>query len=80
MSGKADDSDVQVRMSAQRDEIYDHVVTRMVTLFAEEKYDSALAIGDEFFEWLDETLIDNEQTFFYDEDELKELYKSVRYE
>ena len=40
----------------------------------EEDHDSALAIADEFFEWLDPDQMDEEETMYYDERELLELY------
>ena len=41
---------------------------------ADEDHDSALAIADEFFEWLDPEQLEDEETLYYDERELLELY------
>jgi len=66
-------TDVQ-RLSYQRDLIYDWCTDRFKELLAADDHDSALAIADEFFEWLDPDQMDEEETLYYDERELLELY------
>ena len=58
------------RLSAQRDDIYDYMCDRFKQMIVEERLDDAMAIADEFFEWLDPEQMDDEETFYYDEREL----------
>ncbi len=60
------------RLSAQRDDIYDWCCDRFQELLAADDHDSALAIADEFFEWLDPEQMDEEETLYTDYDELRE--------
>jgi hypothetical protein len=60
------------RLSAQRDDIYDWCCDRFQQLLAADDHDSALAIADEFFEWLDPEQMDEEETLYTDYDELRE--------
>ena len=71
-----DDND-SFRMSHRRDDICEGVVSRLLTLFAEEKFDDALCLCQEYHEWMEETMLHKEQTIFYNEDELKELFHSL---
>lgn len=64
----------ELRLSEQRDGIYDYMCDRFQKLVAEEDHDSALALADEFYEWLDPHQLDDEPTTYYDERELKELF------
>ena len=66
-------TDVQ-RLSQQRDDIYDWCTDRFKELLADDDHDSALAIADEFFEWLNPDQMDEEETLYYNERELLELY------
>jgi hypothetical protein len=59
------------RLSAQRDGIYDWVCDRFQELLANDDHDSALALADEFFEWLDPEQMDEEETLYTDYDELR---------
>jgi len=61
------------RLSSQRDDIYDWCCTRFQELLANNDHDSALAIADEFFEWLDPEQMDDEETLYTDYDELRSL-------
>ena len=63
------------RISAQRDSIYEGVVNQFCTLMANERIDDALALADEFFEWMDPRTYINESTHFYLEDDLREVYR-----
>ena len=62
------------RISSQRDEIYDHVVSQFRVHMANDDIDSAMALADEFYEWMHPDQLDNEPTMFYDEDELLRRY------
>jgi len=65
------------RLSYQRDLVYDYCCERFKELLAEERHEDALAIADEFFEWLDPEQMEEEQTLYYNEEELLELYAQV---
>jgi hypothetical protein len=67
-----------LRISQYRDSIYDWACDRFQQLIAEEDNDAALALADEFYEWLDPEQLDNEPTLFFDADELTEHYQSIR--
>ena len=55
-----------LRISQQRDDIYDWVVERFKVLMAEERIDDALYLADEFFEWMDPNQLEQEETLFSD--------------
>ena len=63
-----------LRISQQRDDIYDWCCDRFKELMALEDHDSALALADEFYEWLDPNQLDNEITMFFNEHELYERF------
>ena len=67
-----------LRISQYRDSIYDWACDRFQQLIAEEDNDAALALADEFYEWLDPEQLDNEPTLFFDINELTEHYQSIR--
>jgi len=64
------------RLSYQRDLIYDYCTARFKELMAVEEIDSALALADEFFEWLDPEQLEQEETLYFNEDELRQLFES----
>ena len=66
-------NDVQ-RLSYQRDLVYDYCCDRFKELIAEDRHEDALALADEFFEWLDPEQLEDEETMYFNEDELLELY------
>ena len=66
-------TDVQ-RLSYQRDLVYDYCCERFKELIAEDRHEDALAIADEFFEWLDPDQMEDEETMYFNEEELLELY------
>ena len=68
-----DDATVE-RISAQRDDIYEGVVAQFRVLMAKDMINEALALADEFFEWMDPDQLENEPTMFYNEDELLRRY------
>lgn len=69
-----DDSSTVSRLSEQRDAIYEYVVERFRYHMAKDDVDSALALADEFYEWMDPNQLDNEITSFYNEHELYEIF------
>ena len=64
------------RLSAQRDEIYDYVVDRFRVHMNNDDIDSAMALADEFYEWMDPNQLENEKTHYYNEEELEEIYET----
>ena len=66
-----------LRISRQRDDIYDWVVDRFRVQISENDIDGAMALADEFFEWMDPDNLDNEQTFFINENDLKQRYEEL---
>ena len=66
-----------LRISQQRDDIYDSIVDQFRVLMADDNIDGALALADEFFEWMDPDQLENETTLFYNEHELESLYKQL---
>ena len=62
------------RISAQRDDIYEGVVAQFRVLMAKDMIDEALALADEFYEWMDPEQLENEPTVFYNEHELQERF------
>ena len=69
------DQETSERISAQRDDIYDGVVDQFRDLMAQDNIDGALALADEFFEWMDPEQLESEATVFFNADELQELYR-----
>lgn len=61
-------------ISARRDDIYEWATDRFKQLMAEERIDDALALADEFFEWLDPDQLHSEETLFYNEEQLQEYF------
>ena len=66
-----------LRISRQRDAIYDWVVGRFRVQISENDIDGAMALADEFFEWMDPDNLDSEQTFFYYENDLNQRYEEL---
>ena len=65
------------RLSYQRDLIYDFCCERFKELMKLEDHDSALALADEFYEWLDPEQLEDEETLYYNEEELQALYEQL---
>jgi glycogen debranching enzyme len=65
------------RLSQQRDDIYDWVVERFRYFMEHDEIDNAMALADEFYEWMDPDGMENEVTSFYNEEELLRLYMSL---
>ena len=55
------------------------IVERFRYLRAEDRESDALCFADEWFEWLSPDDYINESTLFYDENEIKELYESIKH-
>ena len=68
------DQETTERMSEQRDAIYDYVVGQFRVHMANDDIDSAMALADEFYEWMDPDQLENERTMLYNEDELLRRY------
>lgn len=66
-----------LRISKYRDAIYEWACDRFQKLIAEERVDDAIAFADEYYEWLDPEQLDEEETLYYDELELRQLYKEI---
>jgi len=67
------------RLNCVRSDLILWIVERFQYLLAEGKHDDALNFMDEWFEWIDKDSYINESTLFFDENELKEYYKSTKY-
>lgn len=61
-------------ISARRDDIYEWATNRFKQLMAEDRLDDALALADEFFEWLDPEQLHSEETLFYNEEQLQQYF------
>ena len=71
-----DDTAIVERLSEQRDAIYEHVVDMFRVHMQNDDIDSAMALADEFYEWMDPNQLEEEVTAFFDEHELRNLYMS----
>ena len=69
-----DDTSITERLSEQRDTIYDYVVSQFRVHMSNDDIDSAMALADEFYEWMDPNQLDNEPTFYVNENELQQLF------
>ena len=61
-------------ISARRDDIYEWATDRFKQLMAEDRLDDALALADEFYEWLDPEQLHSEETLFYNEEQLQQYF------
>ena len=71
------DEETTARISGQRDDIYDSIIDRFNDLMSENDIDSALALADEFFEWMNPEQCDEEPTIFFNEQELQRRYIEI---
>ena len=71
------DEETTARISEQRDNIYDYVIDRFKDLISNNDMDNALAMADEFFEWMNPDMLENEPTIFVHEDELRRRYLEI---
>ena len=72
-----DDAAITERLSEQRDSIYEYVVERFRHHMSNDDIDSAMALADEFYEWMDPNQLEDEVTAFFNEEELLRLYMSL---
>ena len=68
------DSATVERLSEQRDAIYDYVVDMFRVHMQNDDIDSAMALADEFYEWMDPEQLDTEPTFYVNENELQQRF------
>ena len=61
-------------ISARRDDIYEWATGRFKQPMSEDRIDDALALADEFFEWLDPEQLHSEETLFYNEEQLQQYF------
>ena len=73
----APDEDV-LKLNTVRSDLILWIVERFQLMLAEDRHNDALAFMDEWFEWIDKDSYINESTLFFNENELKELYESVK--
>ena len=73
----APDEDV-LKLNTVRSDLILWIVERFQLMLAEDRHNDALAFMDEWFEWIDKASYINESTLFFDEEELNELYESVK--
>ena len=62
------------RLSKIRDNQCDTIIDRFRQLMSEERINDAMALADEFFEWLHPDMADQEETIYSHEEELKREY------
>ena len=72
----APDEDV-LRLNTRRGDLILWIVERFRYLRDQGRDDDAVYFADEWFEWLSPDDYINESTLFFNENELKELYKSI---
>ena len=73
----APDEDV-LKLNTVRSDLILWIVERFQTLLAEGREEDACCFIDEWFEWVDKETYINESTLFFDSDDLKKLYESVK--
>ena len=71
------DEETTARISEQRDNIYDYVIDRFKHLISNNDINDSLALADEFFEWMNPDMLENEPTIFFHSDELRRRYLEI---
>ena len=71
------DEETTARISEQRDNIYDYVIDRFKHLISNNDLNDAFALADEFFEWMNPEMLENEPTIFFHTDELRRRYLEI---
>ena len=71
------DEETTARISEQRDNIYDYVIDRFKHLISNNDINDSLALADEFFEWMNPEMLENEPTIFFHTDELRRRYLEI---
>jgi len=69
-----DDTATVECLSEQRDAIYDHVVDMFRVHMQNDDIDSAMALADEFYEWMDPDQLENEPTIYVNQNELQQRF------
>ena len=64
----------RARISKQRDDIMDIMTNKFKEHIANEDMRSAMALADEYFEWLHPDIAMHEDTLYSDETELRRAY------
>ena len=64
----------RARISKQRDDIMDIMTEKFKEHIANNEIDTAMALADEYFEWLHPDIAMHEDTLYSDETELKRTY------
>tara|TARA_B100000530_G_scaffold228122_1_gene147142 strand:- start:167 stop:418 length:252 start_codon:yes stop_codon:yes gene_type:complete len=67
-----------LRLNTVRSNLILWIVERFQTLVAENREEDACYFMDEWFEWVNKETYINESTLFFDENEIKELYESIK--
>ena len=67
-----------LRLNTVRSNLILWIVEHFQTLVAENREDDACYFMDEWFEWVNKETYINESTLFFDENEIKELYESIK--
>ena len=70
-------NELTLQISEQRDDICEWMVGRFRELMDENRADDAIALADEYLEWVNPDSYIDESTHFYNEDELLQLYLSL---
>ena len=71
------DEETTARISEQRDTIYDYVIERFKHLISNNDLDDAFALADEFFEWMNPEMLEDEPIIFFHEQELRRRYLEI---
>ena len=69
-----DINQIRARISKQRDDIMDIMTEKFREHTAKNDMNSAMALADEYFEWLHPDIAMHEDTLYSDETELKRTY------
>ena len=67
-----------LRLNKVRSDLVQWVIDRFHILLADGKEDDACEFMEEWSEWVDPQLYINESTVFFDENEIRELYESIK--
>ena len=66
----------QKRISKQVKNILNHSHNMFKEHMMHNQHEEAISIGDEYLEWIKD--VDNEEIFYYNQQDLKELYDNLR--
>ena len=71
---KEESNQARARISKQRDDIMDIMTEKFKEHIANNDMSTAMALADEYFEWLHPDIAMHEDTLYSDETELKRTY------